>query len=596
MTTAQRLLAVDIRTEQDVVLARQRARQIAKLLGFDVQSQTRLGTAVSELTRNAFRYAGGGRATFVLAEDGARRLEITVTDTGPGIANLADVLEGRFESSTGMGMGILGTRRIMDHFEIASSPAGTRVMIAKMLPARVPATQELLATIASAVSKAVPGDPLGEVLQQNQELMRVLHELQLRKDELAASNRNLEDTNRGVVALYAELDARSDFLRKSSEVKTRFLSNMTHEFRTPLNSIIALSAMLQQRTDGELTVEQARQVGFIQSSAASLSELVSDLLDIAKVRAGKVAVKATPFDARDVFGALTGMLRPLLSGSAVVLTFDQPEHPVTITSDEAKVSQVLRNFISNALKFTERGEVRVSVSLPAPGRVAFAVADTGVGIPGEHLVGIFEEFYQVETSVSQRFKGSGLGLPLSRRLAELLGGSVEATSVIGIGSVFTLELPQVYNGPSAAILVDQPVDPSRAFKRQALIIDDNDVSRYLMRNLIPASFEVIEATSGYEGIDVVQRLQPDVVFLDLNMPQLSGYDVLDRLKGDPLTKSVPIIVYSATSMDEMVISRLAKADGVLSSRGAGPLTSRELTRNALQKIGLLPVGFGDADG
>ncbi|MBA3709176.1 MAG: response regulator [Planctomycetes bacterium] len=589
------LVTVEVRTERDVVLARQRARQIASLLGFDLQSQTKLGTAVSEIVRNAFRYAGSGKVVFEFEQTDHRRLIITVTDTGPGIANLEDILDGRYQSQTGMGKGLTGTQRIMDQFEITSAPAcGTRVRMAKFLSPRAPAiTRENIASIAAILAKGIPGDPVGEVQTQNQELLRVLEELQLRQQELALANRELDDTNRGVVALYAELDSRSDFLGKTSQVKTRFISNMTHEFRTPLNSILALAAMLHSRSDGELTVEQVRQVEFIQRSAESLAGLVNDLLDLAKVEAGKVVVKAMPFLVDDLFSTLKGMLRPLLgTGRHVALTFEEVPTGLELDSDEGKISQVLRNFISNALKFTERGEVRVAAAAPSSDLAVFTVTDTGAGIRPEDLPAIFQEFGQVESPIIQRFKGSGLGLPLSKRLAEILGGRVTVASTLGVGSVFTLEIPTAYRGPSQASLIDQG-EEATGFKRQALIIDDDDVSRYLLRSLLPATFEVVEASTGAEGLEVVRRLHPDVVFLDLNMPQMSGFEVLDRLKTDAAMRKVPVIVYSAHIMDETTLGRLAKADAILSAAEGDAQTARAATRNALQKVGLIPIGLGD---
>ncbi len=171
-------------------------------------------------------------------------------------------------------------------------------------------------------------------------------------------NRELDETNRGVVALYAELNDKADFLQRASELKSHFLSNMSHEFRTPLNSILALSQILIDRMDGDLTPEQEKQVTFMRRSAQDLTDLVNDLLDLAKVEAGKVTIRPAEFSVESLFAALRGMLRPLLAqNSSVSLVFEDPVGIPELYTDEAKVSQVLRNFISNALKFTERGEV-----------------------------------------------------------------------------------------------------------------------------------------------------------------------------------------------------------------------------------------------
>src|SRR5262249_49382219 len=223
-------------------------------------------------------------------------------------------------------------------------------------------------------------DPLAALRDQNRELIQSLEEIRRREEESKQLNQELGDTNRGVVALYAELDERAEQLRTASELKTRFLSNMSHEFRTPLNSILALSRLLLDCIDGELTPEQERQVGYIRRSAESLLELVNDLLDLAKVEAGKVDVKATSFTVSSLFGALRGALRPLLVSPSVELIFDNVDDMPELVTDEAKVAQILRNLISNALKFTEKGEVRVRAHYEAEPKLAiFSVRDTGIG-------------------------------------------------------------------------------------------------------------------------------------------------------------------------------------------------------------------------
>ncbi len=276
-------------------------------------------------------------------------------------------------------------------------------------------------------------------LRQNEERLRK------RQDELERLNQELEDINRGMVTLYAELDEKAKELRQADEMKTRFLSNISHEFRTPLNSIFALSSLLIDRVDGELTGEQEKQVGFIRKAADSLLELVNDLLDLAKVRAGKIDVHPVEFDAVNLFSALRGMLRSLLVNEAVTLVFEDPEGLPSLYTDEGKVSQILRNFISNALKFTERGEVRVTARYDeSSGMVTFSVSDTGVGIAREDQERIFEEFTQLASAAHSHFKGTGLGLPLCLKLAELLGGQIELESELGVGSKFSLTLPARY--------------------------------------------------------------------------------------------------------------------------------------------------------
>ncbi len=317
------LFTLRLRHERHVVHARQRAREIAALLGFEHQEQIRIATAASELARNAFRYADNGAVEFLVRGNAPQLFVISVTDSGPGIANLSDILDGRYISRTGLGKGIIGTRRLMDHFEIASSPAGTRVETGKSLPATAPPVNaDRVKKIATELAGSSAGDPFDEVERQNQELLRTLAELRERQDQLADLNRELEDTNRGVVALYAELDQNADDLRRVSDLKTSFLSNLSHEFRTPLNSITSLCQLLITRSDGDLTPEQEKQVVFIRRSAAELTELVNDLLDLAKVEAGKTDIRPRHFEVQDIFGALRGMLRPLLTGNSLELIFN----------------------------------------------------------------------------------------------------------------------------------------------------------------------------------------------------------------------------------------------------------------------------------
>ena len=306
--------------------------------------------------------------------------------------------------------------------------------------------------------------------RQNQELLRALDDLNVRQQELVRLNRELEDTNRGVVALYAELDERADHLRRADELKTRFLSNMTHEFRTPVNSILALTNLLAERL--EARPDEKDELFFIRKSAQQLSDLVDDLLDLAKVEAGKIEVRPAPFEIAGLFGALRGMLRPLLVNHSLALIFEEPEGIPPIHSDESKVSQILRNFISNALKYTESGEVRVAVRLtPARDEVEFTVADTGIGIPEKDIGRIFDEFVQIENPLQRRVKGTGLGLPLSKRLAELLGGRIGVVSTLGGGSTFSLVVPLVYRDPLQLDAAPIAIDPHRV---PVLVIEDTD--------------------------------------------------------------------------------------------------------------------------
>jgi signal transduction histidine kinase/CheY-like chemotaxis protein len=360
-------------------------------------------------------------------------------------------------------------------------------------------------------------------------------------EDLDRLNRELEDTNRGVVALYAELDEKAEHLKRSDEMKTRFLSNMSHEFRTPLNAILAIARLLEEHADGPLSPEQDKQVGFITKAARELTELVDDLLDLAKVEAGKIVVRLSRFELVNLFGALRGMMRPLLLSDRVRLVIEDPVSVPPLHSDEAKVSQVLRNLLSNALKFTERGEVRMRASLADDGSVvAISVSDTGIGIDAADQTRIFEEFGQVEHPVQRRVKGTGLGLALSRRLAEVLGGSLTLSSTPGEGSVFMLSLPLA----SAQAEEEPAALPPGA---RLLIIDDDGASRYVVHGLASQlGLELDEAEDGAAGLERIRDRPPAALVLDLVMPGLSGFEVLRRLRSDAGTASLPVVI--ATSM------------------------------------------------
>ena len=536
-----RLLSVRIRQEHDVVAARQRARQIAATLGFESTEQTRIATSVSELARNVFMYAGGGVAEFVIEGDvPPQLLVVTVSDQGPGISNLSDVLEGRYRSSTGMGIGIAGTRRLMDYFDVKSSPNGTTVTIKKLLPRRTaPLSAREVERVAGELVSQRPAGLIDEYQQQNQELLRTLDALRARQDELERVNRELEDTNRGVVALYAELDERADHLRHADELKTRFLSNMTHEFRTPVNSILALATLLADRL--KAPPEQKDEIFYIRKSAQQLSDIVDDLLDLAKVEAGKIVVRPASLEVESLFGALRGMLKPLLVNQSLALVFEEPDDLPPLFSDESKISQVLRNFISNALKYTERGEVRVSARLtPNRDAVEFAVADTGIGIPAEDLGRVFEEFVQIENPLQRRVKGTGLGLPLSKKLAELLGGRVSVASTLGVGSTFTATIPLMYGDTS--ILHPRAIEPGRDV---ILVIEDSDEDLLLYERLLSGSrFQIMPARSVAAALTALDAVTPAAIILDIVMHGQDSWDLLARLKRDEQTRTIPVVVAS----------------------------------------------------
>lgn len=278
-----------------------------------------------------------------------------------------------------------------------------------------------------------------------------LRELTTRQQaELDFLQAELAETNKGVLALYAELDQNALQLREAADLKSRFLSYMSHEFRTPLASIVSMTDLLLAGMDGALNTEQERQIQFVRGSVRELTDMVDDLLDLAKVDAGRISISPEWFEMVDLFSALRGMFKPIVGTGAVSLIFEETGTIPRIFTDDKKLSQILRNFISNALKFTNVGEVRVSASLAGEDRVEFAVSDTGIGIAKEHLPALFSEFVQIDTCIQKRLRGTGLGLSLAKKFAQLLGGSVGVTSEEGRGSRFFVVIPTHYS-PAAEI-------------------------------------------------------------------------------------------------------------------------------------------------
>ena len=259
--------------------------------------------------------------------------------------------------------------------------------------------------------------------------------------EANALRAELDETNQGVLALYAELDNQAEQLRQASDLKSRFLSYMSHEFRTPLGSILSIASLLSDELDGPLSDEQHKQVAFVSSAARELSDMVDDLLDLAKIEAGRISISAAWFDMFDLFAALRGMFRPIVDTSAVDLIFEEPVGLPRLYTDDKKLAQILRNFIANSLKFTTRGEVRVSARLENDDYVRFAVSDSGIGIAPELHGALFEDFSQVDSPLQKRLRGTGLGLSLCKRFALLLGGEVGVQSTPGVGSTFFVIIP-----------------------------------------------------------------------------------------------------------------------------------------------------------
>jgi signal transduction histidine kinase len=469
----------------------------------------------------------------------------------------------------------------MDEFSVVSNPGRaapqdivTTVRFGKCLPARNKALDGAgIGRIGTLLAQQPTGGPNRELESQNRELLHALDglrsreaELERREQELARLNVELQETNRGVVALYAELDEKAVALRSADEMKSRFLSHVTHEFRTPVNSVLALTRLLLQRIDGQLSPEQEKQVSYIRDAAQQLADMVNDLLDLAKVEAGKTEIRMASIDVIQFLGAIRALMRPLVTQESVNLVFEDPVPGLMLQSDESKLGQILRNLVSNALKFTQQGEIRVSAQRSIDGAsIHFAVRDSGIGIAKLDQERIFQEFAQIDHPIQKNLKGTGLGLPLSRRLATLLGGTLTVESELGQGSIFTVTLP-VGDAVDARNAAEQAA-AQRRYSDTILIVDDEVTARYLSRQLFRGSrYDVVEAT----GADAAERARfesPVLILLDLMMPDRSGFEVLNDLKSDEATQSIPVVIHTSKALTDSDYARLGGRHSAVLPKG-----------------------------
>jgi signal transduction histidine kinase len=561
VSTNRRITTVSITHEVDVVACRQSAKQIAAWLGLSNLEQIRLATSVSELARNIYQYVGSGTFHFDLRQNAKELVDAIVfeaIDQGHGILDIERILDGSYVSPTGMGVGLRGAQRLMDEFDIQTGPQGTCIRAVKSVhPPRPFPDEEKIQEIRRQLQSHGAADPYVELQVRGAELLLTSAELRGKQDELEATNLELENTNKGVVALYSELEKASQELQEASDSKSRFFSNMTHEFRTPINIIENISKLLLKGADGPLNAEQFKQVRFISSAASDLSDLVNELLDLAEAESGRMEIVPARFSLmefieqlRQFTGALS-MRYPSIDWHILPISVD-----VILDTDRNRLFQIMRNLITNAFKYTPQGSVTVRCFQPAPNTIEFMVEDSGVGIDAADQARIFEEFARVRIPGLAHVQGNGLGLPLAARLAVLLKGDIELSSEVGQGSRFTARIAQQYEQRSG--------DPMQLDLSgiTVLIIDDNDADRYLVQRLLaPYHPIVIEAESASASIDKLHAVRPDIILLDLDLPDIYGADLLDSMDWSMHSR---VLVNTAKLLSDAERERLlAQCQGIL---------------------------------
>lgn len=568
-----------IETGDDVFAVRQRGRFLAQVAGLDEADQIRLATALSELARDILTVPGGGRATFDIDEG---RGELIATLTGNSPADLA------------RGDGVAAARRLLPSVLAADGNGVPTVVITRHLPA-VDGRLDVEA-IRRRLRAQVVTSPLDELRAQNRELADALDQLTARQAELVQLNLELEETNKGVismyaelsdeldttnqgvVALYAELDETTQQLRAATEAKTRFLNNISHELRSPISSILGLANLLLDPEGGSEAGDN-RPVELIAASAEELLDLVNALLDLAKAEAGRLEPVLTDVDLGPLVADVVEALRPL-AAVGVAVAVEQPESAVVVCTDVTLIRQVVRNLVSNALAFTTAGSISISISISEPnagsdsdvdfcsgeagvGEAVVEVADTGVGISAENLPRVFEEFYQVRGPLQNKRRGTGLGLPYARTVIELLGGKLAAHSVPGTGSTFGVRLPLAPPAPSTAAPADSASrhDPAASLQLgRVLIVDDDPAMRAMLDHMIgPLAAGVGHASGGEQALAMMGTSGFDVVILDLTMPGTGGREVLLAMADHPQLRRVPVVVVTAAHVDLAELQGLGPA-------------------------------------
>lgn len=397
----------------------------------------------------------------------------------------------------------------------------------------------------------------GHVAETMSELGALQRETERQKKQIETNYREILDSNRALVTMHSVLDDKNDELRRAADVKSRVVTNVSHEFRTPINSILGLTQLLLDRLDGELTSEQEKQVRFVRSSAESLSDLVNDLLDLSRIEAGRHELRASKFNVGELFSSLRGMMKPLVREGVELIFDDAPV--VQLDTDRGKVSQILRNLVSNAIKFTEKGSIHVRAEKLGNDRLRLSVTDTGIGIAPKDLPRVFEEFTQIDSHIQRTVKGTGLGLALSRKLAEMLGGSLTVRSNLGEGSTFTLELPRLHEEVAVIENIVERAKDIDTTKQQVLVVEDNRQTMFFYeRYLVSAGFQVVPARTVEEARQQLARIRPAAIVLDVMLEGEATWGFLADLKESTETRDIPVMV--VTIVDRAQKARALGAD------------------------------------
>ncbi|MBW3671340.1 MAG: response regulator, partial [Acidobacteria bacterium] len=382
-----------------------------------------------------------------------------------------------------------------------------------------------------------------------------------------------------------ELELRNREAQRANEAKSTFLANMSHELRTPLNSIIGFSELLVEKLGGSIAERHRHFLRLILTSGQHLLAIINDILDLSKVEAGKMQLFPELFDPKSAIEGVQQVMRPVAAKKNVSIdVVVEPDTP-SIESDPGKFKQILYNLVSNAVKFSSAGSTVRVYCRPQGDMISVAVEDEGIGIASDQLETIFDEFKQIESNMSRRFEGTGLGLSLVRRFVDFLGGQISVESELGRGSTFTFRIPVVLPAKLRREETRQTSDsPANHPRGRVLVVEDDHSSWELIRSaLLESDLSPIRATNGEEALRLVRTVRPDAITLDISLPgQMSGWDVLKEIKSEPVSSDIPVVIVSHSHDHELGIA-LGADDYLVKPIGAEQLNERIVALVALKR-------------
>lgn len=561
-----------IQTESDVVVARNIGSQLAREICFDKTTCIRIGTTISELSRNMIEHANRGDVIFMVGKrkNDTDGLILIFKDEGNGIEDLEKIQSGNFVSRHGMGVGLTGSQRLMDDFNVHSRQGkGTTITTAKWLPhySKKIVSERItsLQTAFKEFSNRGGASMADTINAQNHELQFLLKRLQDRNDEIETINRELEETNKGVVALNRELEDRAIAIEKTrleaemaNKAKSEFLANMSHEIRTPMNAILGFTEVLEDKITDKILLKY---LSSISSSGKALLNIINDILDLSKIEAGKLDLQYEAVNLVSLMNEVGQIFDHKTRQKKIdfILEIDR-SIPNVVFIDDVRLRQILFNLVGNAVKFTDFGFVKLSVEKITTHTenetidLLFQVEDSGIGIPGDQINKIFEAFEQQKNQSLNKYGGTGLGLTITYRLINMMGGQIKVESSLGKGSKFNVYLKNLeVSSMMEADQTDTKTDLSEIIFDPATIIVADDITHnceLIVSFLEKYELNIYTATNGEEAVKMARRNKPDLILMDLKMPVMSGFEATSIIKSDENLKSIPVIALTASAMKE----------------------------------------------